>query len=330
MIATWSKPSSSRRLAQEPTKPSSMPDGATTSAPAARTTAPRGPGSRARRRCRRSPSWSTPQWPWIGVLAEAGVDHHDELGARLLDRARSPSARRPRRSRPRSRPRPSARGCRTGSPRGCRGSAASSASRDGLVDREVELPGQRADRLRTPVPGHDEQRVDEVVRGERVSRTMRRNAPVRRRRRGRVSGNAMAAKPSPAGTRDKLLPVRRTDLGLEGIAQLPYRGGARDGAFQGNRVVGNVGDCQYRSRCGIGAGAGRRRRASGSSAAGGRARAGRSGRGFAGSRHRSLDLRRPAGHGAAEPSAPHSRARDASWRSGGSAGDHPGDTPLRS
>ena len=178
----------------KPTKPSIIPDGATTSAPARACDSATRPRFSSVASLSTSPSIDHAAVAVGGVLVEAGVEDHRQLGDRLLDRAGR------------------------------------------LLHQAVVVPGVGADRvlllgdaeqdhrrdaeagtpwlrppLRRPRPatgrastrwladalaGDDEQRVDEVVGGEGVSRTRRRMAGLRRSRRGRVSGNDIFPEPS--------------------------------------------------------------------------------------------------------------------------------------
>ena len=96
-----------------------------------------------------SPSTSTPQWPWSVYSQKQASSHHDQLGQALLDRADrllDDAVVVPRLGADRVL---RARGCRTGSPPGCRGRGAP-APRHRLVDRELNWPGSELIGFSTP------------------------------------------------------------------------------------------------------------------------------------------------------------------------------------
>ena len=99
----------------------------------------------------------------VGVLAEADVGDHEDVGTLALDARGPPTAPAPRDRRPPIRCRPSGRAARTAARCGCRRPCAAAASRTASSTDRLNTPGIDDTSRRTPFALADEQRQDEHV-----------------------------------------------------------------------------------------------------------------------------------------------------------------------
>ena len=131
----------------------------------------------------------------VGVLAEAHVRHEHEVGHAGAKRAQAPAGRSRRRRRRPSRRRPSPPGSRRGAPRGCRAPWTRAASATSSSTERRAIPARPGSGSTTPSPGQTNSGIHEARRVEPAfSRTSARSAPVRRKRRRRVTGKVATRK----------------------------------------------------------------------------------------------------------------------------------------
>ena len=197
---------------------------------------PRGRGAAASRRCRPSPAGPPASAvedaavAVVGVLAQADVGDHDELGDRLLDRA----DRLLRRCRPRRRRRVPVASLCSGMPKRMTDADAQRRTRPAprrraRPPRAGRRPASTSPAFRTRAPGSTNSGQTRSSGARAVSRTRLRSASLRRMRRGRSWGKGMASFLShPAGFGQKPEAWRGTARAAHGGSPRATRG--RSGA----------------------------------------------------------------------------------------------------